>query len=113
MKTIVFTIGRHGHWRIPNYLADGTIDKVKEFSGLQSQNDIELHVQEVGKRGTRIRIESSRYILAGFDHFQSEICAELKRVKYHDLEDIVYRTELPYDELMDVLDKVRHLLAIP
>ena len=42
--------------------------------------------------------------LSAFDHFKSEILVEPKRVKYHDLDDLVYRMELLYDEIMDVLD---------
>ena len=45
------------------------------------------------------------YNVPGFDHFESEILVALRRVKNHDLEDMVYKTELPYDENMDVLDK--------
>ena len=48
---------------------------------LRSQNDVELHVQEVEKRGTRIKIEISGYSLAGYDHFKREILAKMKRVK--------------------------------
>ena len=29
---------------------------------------------------------------------------ELKSANYHDLEDLVYRIELTYDETMDILD---------
>ena len=36
-----------------------------------------------------IEIENSGYSLAGFDLFKSEILAELRIVKYNDLEDTV------------------------
>ena len=39
-----------------------------------------------------------------FDGFKSAIVAELKRVKYHDLEDMVNRMDITYDEIMVVLD---------
>ena len=92
-----------GYWRIPKYLPDGISVNLKEILELRSPNDFELHVKEVEKRGTRIEIENSGYNLAGFDHFKSQVLAELKRVKY-DLEDMVYRMDLTYDEIIDVLD---------
>ena len=36
--------------------------------------------------------------------FKDEILQELKNVKYNDLEDLVYRFKLTYDEIMDILD---------
>ena len=89
----------------------GTPKRVKKLHNLnklldlRSQNDIELHVQEVWKRGTRKEIENRGYKLAGFDLFKSEILAGLRRVKYKDLEDIVYRMELTYDEIIGTLGK--------
>ena len=41
------------------------------------------------KRGTRIEIENCGYNLAGFDLFKSQILAELKRVNFKNLEDMV------------------------
>ena len=61
-------------------------------------------MKEDEKRGTSIDIENGEYHLAGFDLFKSEIFAELKRVKFKNLEDMVYRMELTYDEIVDVLD---------
>ena len=99
-----FSIGTLGYSRLPNFLPDGIIDTLKEFLKFRSQNDIELHVKQVEKRRTRIKIENTGYNLASFDYFKSEILAKLKRVKCHDLEYVVYRLELTYDEKMDVLD---------
>ena len=61
---------------------------------LGSQNDIELHVKELKRRGIQIEIENSGYSLAGFDQFKKGILAEIRRVKYRDLEDGVYRNQL-------------------
>ena len=36
--------------------------------------------------------------------FKDEILEELKNVKYNDIEDLVYRFKLTYDEIMDILD---------
>ena len=35
---------------------------------------------------------------------KNEILEELKNVKYNDLEDLVYRMRLSYDEIIDILD---------
>ena len=57
-------------------------------------------LRKVKKRGTRIKRENCGYNSAGFDNFKSEILSELKRVKYRDLEDMVYRLHLTYDEIV-------------
>ena len=88
------------------------INKLNEVLELRSQNDIELYVKEVEKRGTRIGIETSGYNLAGSNHFNSEIFAELRRVEHKDLEEMVYRMELTYDEIVDILD-VKHIAGSP
>ena len=48
-----FSNGKPGFWRIPFHLPDEIIDRLKRILKLRSENDIELHVKEVGKRGTR------------------------------------------------------------
>ena len=54
------SIGTHGYWRIPNSLPQGIIfDKLKVLLELRSQNDIELHVKEVEKKGIRIVLKNS------------------------------------------------------
>ena len=71
---------------------------------LRSENEIDLHVKEVEKRGTLIEIDSGGYKLAGFNHLKSEILADLGSVKHKDLEYMVYRMELTYDEFVKTLD---------
>ena len=66
--------------------------------------DTELQVEEVEKRGTRIEREKNSFISAGSDHFESEILAEIRKVKNKDLEDMVDRMELTYNEIVDILD---------
>ena len=56
------------------------------------------------KRGTRIEVENSGYILASFDRFKSEFLSKSKTVKYKDTEAMVYRLLLTYDEIIDILD---------
>ena len=36
--------------------------------------------------------------------FKNEVLEEFKKVEYNDLEDLVYRFQLFYDEIIDVLD---------
>ena len=80
-KNNCFAIGIPGFWRIPNFSTNGNIDTLKELLELGSQNGIELHVKEVQRRGTRTEIDNRGFILAGFDHFKSEVLAKLKKSK--------------------------------
>ena len=52
-------------------------NKLNNLLQFKSENDIELHVKEVEKRGTRIKIENSGYNSAGFDLFKGELLSEL------------------------------------
>ena len=65
------------------------INELNSSLELRSENHIELHVKDVGKRDTRIKIENSGYNLAGLGHFKNEIFSELKTVKHRDVEDMV------------------------
>ena len=42
--------------------------------------------------------------LSDLDTRKSEMNKEIKSVNYNDLEDLVYRTELTYDEIIEILD---------
>ena len=77
-----------------------TIDDLNKLLELKS---LELHVEEVKKRGN-IKKGEKEYKLSDFDSQKYEIIEELKNVKYNDLEDLVYRMRLSYDEIMDILD---------
>ena len=80
------------------------IDKLKNLLKLKSENDIEIHLEEVRKRGSQIRIGDNEYQLSDFDTFEKEILEGLKQANSHDLEDLVFRMQLAYDEFMEVLD---------
>ena len=74
-----FSICILGHW---NYeVGEELINKLDKLLELTSENDIEFYVKEVGKKGTRIKIEDVGFNLAGFDYFKSEILSELKTLK--------------------------------
>ena len=81
-----------------------TFTKLKEILELGSQIDIDLHVEEVEKRGTRREKGNSGHSFASFDLFKREIVAELRRVKYKDPDHIVSGMELPNDEIVDLLE---------
>ena len=42
--------------------------------------------------------------MSDFDNQKNEIIKELKKLKYNDFKDLVYRMRLSYDEIMDILD---------
>ena len=78
-----------------------TIDDLNKLLELES---LELHLEEVRKRGNKIKIGDNEYQLSDFDTQKNEILEELRTAKYNDLEDLVYRMRLSYDEIMDILD---------
>ena len=94
-----FSIIVPGHYQ--NKSVEKTIDDLNKLIELKS---LELHVEEVRKRGNKIKIGDKEYKLSDFDTQKNEILEELKNAKYNDLEDLVYRMRLSYDEIMDILD---------
>ena len=94
-----FSIIIPGHYQ--NKTDEKTIDDLNKLLELKS---LELHVEEVRKRGTIIETGYNLYRLSDFDTYKNQIVKELKNVEYNDLEDLVYRMQLTYDEIMDILD---------
>ena len=94
-----FSIIIPGHYE--DKFAEKTIDNLNKLLELKS---LDLHVQEVKKRGNKIKIANKEYKLSDFDNQKYEIIEELKNAKYNDLEDLVYRIRLSYYEIMDILD---------
>ena len=94
-----FSIIIPGHYQ--NRSDEKTIDNLKKLLELKS---LELHVEEVKNRRNKIKIGDVEYQLSDFDNQKYEIIEELKNIKYNDLEDLVYRMGLSYDEIMDILD---------
>ena len=90
---------------IPGHYQNKTDEKtINDLNKLLELKSLELHVEEVKKRGNKIKIGDNEYKLSDFDNQKYEIIEELKNVKYNDLEDLVYRMRLSYDEIMDILD---------
>ena len=94
-----FSIIIPGHYETE--LAEKIIDELNRLLELRT---LKLNVNEVRKRGNIIKIGDKEYQLSDFDNQKYEIIEELKNIKYNDLEDLVYRMRLPYDEIMDILD---------
>ena len=94
-----FSIIVPGHYE--NEFAEKIIDDLNKLIELKS---LELHVKEVQKRGHKTKIGDNENKLSDCDTQKIEILEELKNVKYNDLEDLVYRMRLNYDEIIDILD---------
>ena len=94
-----FSINIPGHWETE--FDRKTFAKINELIELRS---LELHAGEVIKRGHKIKIGDSEYNLSDFDTKKNEIFEELKKAKYNDLEDLVYRKQLTFVEVRDILD---------
>ena len=62
-----FSISVPGRWRLPNILPGGIIDELKGLLKFRSENDIELHVKEVRKRGNQILKGHREDKLSDFD----------------------------------------------
>ena len=90
---------------IPGQYQNKTDEKtINDLNKLLELKSLELHVEEVKKRGNKIKTEYKEYKISDFDDQKNEIIEELKNAKYNDLEDLVYRMRLSYDEIMDILD---------
>ena len=85
-KNKSFSISIPGHWISES--AQELIDEMKKFSEPRSQNDIELHVEQVRKK--RINLLNN-YSLSSLCTFKNEKLEELEISKDNDLEDMVLR----------------------
>ena len=99
-----FSVIIPSRWRILKYLPEGIIDKLGDLLKLRSENDIELHVEEVKNVEMRYQEEKKFIDYLTLMFIKKERLEGLKSIKYHDLEDLCYRMELTYDEIMDILD---------
>ena len=60
-------------------------------------------LQKLEKEVTK-KIGDDEYKLSDFDSQKQKIIEELKNAKYNDLEDLVYRLRLSYDEIINIID---------
>ena len=94
-----FSIIIPGHYETE--FAEQTIDELNKLLELKS---LELHVAEVREKGNKRKIGDNEYKLSDFDTQKHEILEELKNAKYNDLEDLLYRMQLTYNEIINMLD---------
>ena len=87
-----------------HYETEFTEQIIDDLNKLLELKSLELHVEEVRKRGDIIKIGDKEYKLSDFDNQKYAIIEELKKVGYNDLKDLVYRMRLSYDEITDILD---------
>ena len=90
---------------IPGHYKTEFAEKVFNYlNKLYELKSLELHVEEVRKRGNKIKIADNEYELSDFDTQKNEILEELRNVKYNDLRDLIYSMQLTYNEIIDILD---------
>ena len=76
---------------IPGHYQNKTDEKmIDDLNKLLELKSLELHVEEVKKRGNKIKIGDNEYKLSDFDTQKNEIPEKLKNVKNNDLKDLVY-----------------------
>ena len=97
MKTIAFLLVCQVI-ATPFFLKETTNELYKLLEP-RSQNDIEVNVEKIRKQGL---ISLTDFSLSSLDTFKNEISAELKNAKDNDFEDMVYRMQLTYDEIIDI-----------
>ena len=90
---------------IPTHYQNKSDEKtIDDLNKLIEFKSLELHVEEVKKRGNKIKIGNKEYNISAFDTQKNEILEELKNNKYNDFKDLVYRMRLSYDEITDILN---------
>ena len=90
---------------IPGHYQTDFAEKIIDgFNKLLELKSLELHVEEIRKRGNKIKIGDNKYELSDFDTQKHEILEELGNVKYNDLKNLVYRMQLTHNEIIDILD---------
>ena len=94
-----FSITIPGHWETKS--DEKTIDELNKLLELRS---LQLHVKELRKGGCKIKVGDIEYTLSDYDTQKNEILEELKTANHNDIEDLVYRMQLTYDGIIDILD---------
>ena len=103
-KNIFFPITLPSYWSWRG--GSETIIKLREFLRLRAQNDIELHVKEVKKRGNQIKVGGNEYKLSDLDIRETEINKEIKDLDNNDFKYMVFRMEWTYNEIENTFDMI-------
>ena len=77
---------------------------INDLNNTLELKSLELHVEEVRKRGKKVKIGDIELEFSDFDTQKNEVLEELRNVKNNDLEDLVYRMQITYDDIMEKLD---------
>ena len=94
-----FSINIPGHWETEfDRKAFAKINEIIEL------NSLELHVEEVRATGHKITLGDSEKNYRTLILKKNKILEEIKKAKYNDLEDLVYRMQLTFVEVRDILD---------
>ena len=78
--------------------ADRTFDELNKLLELRSQEHIELLVEEVRKKEILLIYH---YSSSSLGNFTKGLLEELRTANYNDLEDMVYRMQPTYDEILE------------
>ena len=97
-----FSITTPGYWTSRGNKWE--INKLRELLELRFQTDIQLHVDEVNKKGKQIKRGDIECKLSDLDTRTNDITEELKNVQYKDFDDMVFRLGLTNTELLNILD---------
>ena len=90
---------------IPGHYQTESAEKIfNDLKQLLQPKYLALHVEEVRKKGNEIKIGVNEYTLSDLDTQKNGILEELGNVKFNYLKDLVYRMQLTYDEIIDILD---------
>ena len=73
-KNSIFSITTPGYWSSRGVAE--TFYKLQKLLGLRSENDIELHVKEVRKKGNEKKIQDNKCKLSELDTHKNEIIEE-------------------------------------
>ena len=97
-----FSIITPGHWSTEN--DEETINKLNKLLDPRSENGLDLHINEVNKRGNIIVLDGEEYTYYNLiDRSKYNYIEMLKENRYDDIEDMVYRLEFTKNEYLDVL----------
>ena len=86
-------------------MAEKTIGQLNKFLELRSHKVKKLHVEQVRRTGTILKND---YSLSSFGTLKNETLEEIKNSKYNDLQDMVYRFKLTYDEVYSNINYRKH-----
>ena len=100
---------------IPGHYKTQFAEKViKDLNKLIELKSLEIHVEEVRKRGNKKKIQDNEYKLSDFDTQKNEILEKLRKVKHNDLKNFYKKTGYSLNpgiyEVDDLNNTLKHIL---